>query len=177
MLLSSLTKVSQRVLDDVDKFALDIFESLRVRNLTNIVDVVFVSDHGMTNTHDAELIYMDDILGDVFRMVEHIDGKHVFHEVNIHVYRSSRQGWPSMGLRFPSQTNSTYYLNVLLGAAAKSSGKFNVYTLDTMPTRYHFSNQIHHKRIPPIYVVPNLGYHLTDRLDNASGLEAGVSNC
>ena len=45
------------------------------RNLTDIVDVVFVSDHGMTDTSHPELLYIDDILGDEgLQAVEHEDG-------------------------------------------------------------------------------------------------------
>lgn len=45
------------------------------RNLTDIVDVVFVSDHGMTDTSHPELVYIDDILGeDGWQAVKHEDG-------------------------------------------------------------------------------------------------------
>jgi predicted AlkP superfamily pyrophosphatase or phosphodiesterase len=45
------------------------------RNLTDIVDVVFVSDHGMTDTRHPELLYIDDILGEEgWQAVEHEDG-------------------------------------------------------------------------------------------------------
>ena len=45
------------------------------RNLTDIVDVVFVSDHGMTDTGHPELLYIDDILGEEgWQAVEHEDG-------------------------------------------------------------------------------------------------------
>ena len=80
-----------------------------------------------------------------------------------------------MGLRFSPEVDSTYYLNVLLEAAAASGGKFDVYTHETMPNRYHFANQVHHQRIAPIYVVPKIGYVLTDRIENGTGLSKGVS--
>ncbi len=67
----------QRVLREVDEFARDIHESLEARNLTDIVDVVFVSDHGMTDTSHPEHIYMDDILGEAFHEIDHIDGTSV----------------------------------------------------------------------------------------------------
>ena len=45
------------------------------RNLTDIVDVAFVSDHGMTDTSHPELVYIDDILGeDGWQAVKHEDG-------------------------------------------------------------------------------------------------------
>lgn len=49
------------------------------RNLTDIVDVVFVSDHGMTDTGHPELLYIDDILGEEgWQAVEHEDGWTLF---------------------------------------------------------------------------------------------------
>ena len=49
---------------------------LVARNLTDIVDVIFVSDHGMTDTSHPELVYMDDILGEEgYSYIEHEDGE------------------------------------------------------------------------------------------------------
>lgn len=81
-------------------------------------------------------------------------------------------GWPAMGLRFSPKADAGLYLNVLMEAAAASGGKFDVFTHDTMPLRYHFT---HHERIAPIYVVPRIGYVLTDRIENGTGLNKGVS--
>ncbi len=77
-----------------------------------------------------------------------------------------------MGIRFSEKANATHYLNVLLGAAKASNGKFDVYTRETMPERYHFS---HNDRIAPIYVIPKVGYELTDRIENGTGMSKGVS--
>ncbi|KAI0036572.1 alkaline-phosphatase-like protein [Vararia minispora EC-137] len=141
-------------LKQVDKFAKDLHTGLVDRNLTEIVDVVFVSDHGMTDTSHPELVYMDDILGaDGMAEITHVDG------------------WPSMGLHFKPTTNMTDYLNVLLKASAASSGeKFEVFTPDTMPERYHFAKN---PRIAPIYIVPKMGYVLTTRKDGDVGLTKG----
>ena len=62
------------MLHQVDVFAKDLHDSLEARNLTDIVDVVFVSDHGMTDTSDPEMIYVDDILEEDFEMIDHVDG-------------------------------------------------------------------------------------------------------
>lgn len=82
------------------------------------------------------------------------------------------EGWPSVGVRFHPETNSSHYLNVLLEAAAESNGKFEVYTHETMPDRWHFA---HNDRIAPIYIIPNEGYALTDRIENGTGMNKGVS--
>jgi Type I phosphodiesterase / nucleotide pyrophosphatase len=43
--------------------------------LTDVVDIVFVSDHGMTDTSHPELVYMDDILSsDGLAAIDHEDG-------------------------------------------------------------------------------------------------------
>lgn len=140
-------------LEQVDVFAKQLHDSLGARNLTDIVDVVFVSDHGMTDTSHPEPVYVDDILGEEgMRAIEHEDG------------------WPSMGLRFRPQANMTKLLGALLAASAKNSDKFEVYTHDTMLERYHFS---HNERIAPIYAIPRIGYVLTTHTDGVSGMSKG----
>ncbi|KAI0304302.1 Phosphodiest-domain-containing protein [Multifurca ochricompacta] len=137
----------------VDTFAKDLRNSLVARNLTEIVDVIFVSDHGMTDTSHPELVYIDDVLGEEgWRAVKHEDG------------------WPSMGLHFDPSANSSHYLERLLAAAAENSEKFSVHTPETMPERYHFA---HSTRIAPVYVIPKIGYVLTNRKEGDVGLSKG----
>lgn len=142
------------------------------RNLSDIVDVVFVSDHGMTDTRHPELLYIDDILGEEgWQAVEHEDGWTLSLHVVSYLTQVRNLGWPSMGLHFNPSANTSHYLDVLLTAAADNSEKFNVYTPETMPEKYHFA---HNTRIAPIYVVPNLGYVLTTRKEGDVGLSKGV---
>jgi predicted AlkP superfamily pyrophosphatase or phosphodiesterase len=138
---------------EVDGFAKNLHDALADRHLTDIVDIVFVSDHGMTDTSHPELVYMDDILGD--------DGlKDIAHE----------DGWPSMGLRFKDEANVTKYLGNLLRASDAHPEKFSVFTHDSMPERYHFANN---DRIAPIYVVPKIGYVLTTKAEGDVGMTKG----
>ncbi|KAI0632394.1 Phosphodiest-domain-containing protein [Trametes polyzona] len=141
-----------KVLKEVDAFARDLHNAVEARNLTDILDIVFVSDHGMTDMSHPELVYVDDILGEGFKRIEHEDG------------------WPAMGLRFASKADEERYLEVLLEAAALSNGKFDVFTHETMPERWHFA---HNERIAPIYVVPRMGYALTNRLEDGAGMSKG----
>lgn len=73
----------------VDTFAKDLHTQLEARNLTEIVDVIFVSDHGMTDTSHPELVYLDDILGKKgYADIEHEDGKQEAEQYslsNVHV--------------------------------------------------------------------------------------------
>ncbi len=110
----------QDTLVKVDRFAKDLHDSLAARNLTDIVDVVFVSDHGMTDTSHPTQVFINEILGhDGIKDIEHEDG------------------WPSVGLRFHSDANTTKHLNALLEASYENPEKFAVYTHETMPERYH----------------------------------------
>ena len=76
-----------------------------------------------------------------------------------------------MGLRFGPETNTSHILELLTAASLKSPGTFSVFTHDTMPPAYHFS---HHPRIAPIYIVPEIGYALTNRNEGDSRYTKGV---
>ncbi|KAG9078365.1 hypothetical protein FS749_009601 [Ceratobasidium sp. UAMH 11750] len=147
---------------NVDLFAHAIRAGLGERNLSSIVDVLFVSDHGMAPTHDRKWIYLDDILGE--------DGAN---EIEWKI------GQPSAGLRFRQGANTTRHLEKLHQAASKPPHNFKVYTgtsdvwsgvyksidippalQNPFPARKHFSPD-HNSRIPPIYVVPELGWSVT----------------
>ncbi|KAG8724375.1 hypothetical protein FRC09_019483 [Ceratobasidium sp. 395] len=147
---------------DVDLFAHAIRAGLNQRNLSSIVDVLFVSDHGMAPTHDRKWIYLDDILGE--------DGAN---EIEWKI------GQPNAGLRFRKGANTTRHLEKLHEAASKPPYNFKVYTgtsdvwagvyqpieippslQNAFPERKHFSPD-HNSRIPPIYVVPELGWSVT----------------
>ncbi|KAG8723235.1 hypothetical protein FRC09_004170 [Ceratobasidium sp. 395] len=147
---------------DIDLFAHAIRAGLNQRNLSSIVDVLFVSDHGMAPTHDRKWIYLDDILGE--------DGAN---EIEWKI------GQPSAGLRFHKGANTTRHLERLYEAASKPPYNFKVYTgtsdvwagvyqpieippslQNPFPDRKHFSPD-HNSRIPPIYVVPELGWSVT----------------
>ena len=153
--MTRCSRTSQDTLKTVDLFAKDLHKALKTRNLTDIVDIVFVSDHGMADTSHPEWVYIDDYLDK-----QALDS--IVHE----------DGWPSMGLWFSPEANSTAYLNILLEAAKNNSEKFEVYTHETMPERYHFS---HNPRIAPIYIIPKYGYALTTRGRGESGMNKGVS--
>lgn len=142
-----------KTLAEVDTFAKDLQTVIHARNLSDIVDIVFVSDHGMTDTSHPELVYMDDILGEEgLKAIEHVDG------------------WPAMGLRFKPSSNVSHYLDLLYEAADANPEKFDIYTHKSMPERYHFS---HSERIAPIYAVPKMGYVLTTKEEGDQWMSKG----
>jgi predicted AlkP superfamily pyrophosphatase or phosphodiesterase len=127
---------------EVDDMLETMFRGLEERNLTSVVNVVVVSDHGMATTSTDRLIQLDDIID--MSLIHRMDG------------------WPLYGLRpkdpSPSQLRSLY--ETLL-EESKQNPNFDVYLRDeTMPERYHFSNN---ERIAPLWIVPKTGWAIVTR--------------
>ncbi|GAA6049243.1 hypothetical protein JCM3770_005902 [Rhodotorula araucariae] len=132
----------EHTLGAMDEFVRELFAEVDRRNLSDIVDVVVVSDHGMADTSMDRLIFLDDILGpDGFAAITH------------------NEGWPSAGLRFAPGTDETAMLTRLQAAAAKEGSGFSCYTAETMPAKWHFTG---HERIAPVYCVPDVGWAITN---------------
>lgn len=118
-----------------DKMLDDIFLGLEARNLTNIVNVIIVSDHGMATTDVSRLIQMDDLVD--LDKVDHIDG------------------WPLVGLR-PKDPADLDELYQGLVEKAAANPNFDVYLRDVnMPERYHFTKS---DRIAPLWIIPKTGW-------------------
>lgn len=174
-----MSKAVNASLAAIDLFARNLTQALGERNLTHIVDIIFVSDHGMTDTSQPTWVYVDEIVGQPWKGVTKMDG------------------WPSMGLRFTPDTNVTEALErlceytlthpdqfdvfttesfstdpgtSLVDLNAFNYGKMSAGTVEPMPERYHFS---HNYRIAPVWIVPRIGYALTDRTDGENGMSTG----
>ncbi|KAL8810290.1 MAG: hypothetical protein Q9200_002693 [Gallowayella weberi] len=126
----------------VDAMFGSLVQGLQARNLTDIVNVVVVSDHGMATTSTERLIQLDDLM-DV-NIIEHVDG------------------WPNYGLRLKDVSNVEEIYHDLKVKAARDSN-FEVYLRDRdMPERYHFSRN---ERIAPLWLVPKTGWAIVLRKD------------
>jgi predicted AlkP superfamily pyrophosphatase or phosphodiesterase len=135
---------------DVDDMLNDLFEGLEQRNLTNIVNVVVVSDHGMATTSVNRLLQLEDLIDT--SLIEHTDG------------------WPLYGLR-PKHASDLMPLYNLLKEKAKEIDSIEVYLRDEdMPERYHFSKN---ERIAPLWIVPKTGWAIVtrDEFDVKKGLK------
>lgn len=128
-------------ISNVDAMLHEIFMGLEERNLTSLVNVVVVSDHGMATTSTDRLIQLDDLID--LDLVEHIDG------------------WPLYGLR-PKDPIDLRGLYDRLLVESQSNGNFEVYLKENMPDRYHFSNN---DRIAPLWVTPNTGWAIVHKED------------
>ena len=127
---------------DVDSMLTMLVEGLLARNLTEIVNMVIVSDHGMATTSTERLIQLDDLID--MSLVDHIDG------------------WPLRGLRLKSPERDVPILYEQLLTEAAKTDSFDVYTLETMPERYHFSKN---DRIAPLWIVPRTGWAVVEKSD------------
>ena len=128
-------------ISSVDTMLHDIFAGLEERNLTSLVNVVVVSDHGMATTSTDRVIQLDDLID--LDLVEHIDG------------------WPLYGLR-PKDPIDLRGLYDRLLIESQKNGNFEVYLKENMPERYHFSNN---DRIAPLWVIPNTGWAIVHKED------------
>lgn len=122
-------------ISSVDSMLGQLFSGLEQRNLTDIVNIIIVSDHGMATTSTSRLIQLDDIID--MSVIERTDG------------------WPLYGLRPKNDSDIEPLYNKLKQEAANMNG-FDVYLKDRdMPERYHFSQN---DRIAPLWVVPWTGW-------------------
>ena len=127
-------------ISDVDVMLHNVFKGLDERNLTNIVNVVVVSDHGMATTSTDRTIQLDDLID--MNLIAHTDG------------------WPHYGLR-PKSTMDIRGLYNRLSAEAEKAPNFDVYLRDeNMPEKYHFSKN---DRIAPLWVVPKTGWAIVQK--------------
>jgi predicted AlkP superfamily pyrophosphatase or phosphodiesterase len=127
-------------LTHVDEFIKSVREVLQERSLEDYVDLVVVSDHGMTSTHNERLVFLDDILGEEgWKGVASNEGTSDFSPSLRDFIDEESIGWPSSGLRFKEHINETLMLEKLIDASQSSKGGFHVYTPSTMPSRWHFT--------------------------------------
>lgn len=137
----------RKTISEVDTMLGKLFDGIEARNLSDIVNIIVVSDHGMATTDTSRLIQLEDLIDT--SLIEHTDG------------------WPLYGLRpVDSSEEHLQELYDTLHAKAESpdyKGKFEVYLRDhNMPERYHFSNN---PRIAPLWIVPTTGWAIVTKDD------------
>lgn len=133
------TEIRQTI-KNADNMLGDILSGLKARNLTDIVNVVVVSDHGMATTDTSRLIQLEDLIDPA--ELEHIDG------------------WPHYGLR-PKKIGELERLHKQVVDRAQNLSSIEVYLRDVdMPERYHFSQN---ERIAPLWIIPKAGWAIVDK--------------
>ncbi|KAI5803467.1 alkaline-phosphatase-like protein [Peziza echinospora] len=152
-------------LHQVDELFRLILEGLEKRNLTDIVNIVIVSDHGMSPTANERLVYLEDILGEHMEQIASIDG------------------WPLCGLRpveganiseiyaavrkthdtWPRDTPTAKKAVITDQKTKKTSPPWKAYLRDVdMPERFHFKEN---PRIAPLWIVPEVEWAMVTKDD------------
>ncbi|EER28758.1 Type I phosphodiesterase / nucleotide pyrophosphatase family protein [Coccidioides posadasii C735 delta SOWgp] len=132
----------RKTIANADNMLKSLFDGLQARNLTHIVNVIVVSDHGMATTSTNRLVELDNLVD--LSLIERIDG------------------WPLQGLRPRSDADIPKIIRELEKASRLYKASIEVYTRETMPKRYHFSNN---DRIAPIWIIPKTGWAIVKRTD------------
>ena len=129
-------------ISEVDEMLDQIFQGLEQRNLTDIVNVIIVSDHGMATTDVARMIQIEDLVDRT--KIEHLDG------------------WPLVGIR-PKKPEDLPLLYEQAVNNTKGNQNDEVYLKDKdMPERYHFSNN---DRIAPLWIIPKTGWAIVEKAE------------
>ncbi|PWY71832.1 nucleotide pyrophosphatase family protein [Aspergillus sclerotioniger CBS 115572] len=126
----------------VDDMLGSLFSGLEARNLTDVVNIVIVSDHGMATTATERLVQLEDLVD--LDLVQRIDG------------------WPLRGLRPKRPEDLKVLQEQLENVASNYSHAVEIYTRESMPERYHFQNN---DRIAPLWVIPKTGWAVVERVD------------
>lgn len=150
-------------LAEVDSFIGNVIDGLKNRNLTDIVNLVLISDHGMAPTSNERIVILDKIITN-FKKIKSI------------------RGWPMAGLRFDmdEQVSEAYASLKYYEDQDKENGqqRFKVYKVDEMPSKWHFglpkkaANKegftavgAYDHRLAPIYILPEPGFSLVTNED------------
>lgn len=137
----------RKTISQVDTMLGKLFAGIEARNLSDIVNIIIVSDHGMATTDTSRLIQLEDLLDT--SLIEHTDG------------------WPLYGLRpydsSPEKLQRLYEDLLAKSQTPEYAGTFEVHLRDrTMPARYHFA---HNTRIAPLWLIPTTGWAIVTRDD------------
>ncbi|KAI8327469.1 alkaline-phosphatase-like protein [Choanephora cucurbitarum] len=121
-----------------------LLNGLDERNLTDIVNVMIVSDHGMSESDKSRLIYYDDVLTpEELSLIWRIEGE------------------PTLGIRIRPDVDEATGVEILYQAFKRlqksfETPHFEVYKRQDFPERFHFKNNI---RIAPLLVLPDPGWN------------------
>ncbi|CBF79613.1 hypothetical protein AN7550.2 [Aspergillus nidulans FGSC A4] len=142
----------RKTISQADNMLADLFSGLRERNLTDVVNIVIVSDHGMASTSTERLVQLDDLID--LNLTSHIDG------------------WPLRGIRPKRPEYLKTLQDQLERVASQYSDAIEIYTRENMPERYHFKNN---DRIAPLWVIPKTGWAIVERpeFDAQAALQNG----
>ncbi|KAJ1847791.1 hypothetical protein LPJ70_001353 [Coemansia sp. RSA 2708] len=123
----------------VDEALGELWTEIAKRNLTHIVNLMVVSDHGMAaSVAHKYAVYVDDII-DMSKVV-------------------GMYNWPLGGIQPKDERDVDDMYRKLKRASEGQPWK--VYLREDIPKRFHYT---HPTRVAPIYVIPEIPYYITTR--------------
>ncbi|KAG7908990.1 hypothetical protein KL906_003221 [Ogataea polymorpha] len=127
----------------VDGFLEAVYVGLEKRNLTHLVNMVVVSDHGMAPTSDERLIYLDDLVE--LDKIEHIDG------------------WPLYGLWPLAGFSADEVFGEIMEKyrADPQNSHYTVHKKEDIENQLVGGRSRYDSRIAPIWIIPKIGYAIT----------------
>ncbi|KAF9390453.1 hypothetical protein BGX21_011473 [Mortierella sp. AD011] len=135
------SKRCAKALGEVDSALGELLEGLRERSLEQVVNLLLVSDHGMSYVTPKKCIYYDD----------YIDTSDLLLEESLQ---------PHLGIRTKDPKRQDEMYHTLKSAQQKHNLPFKVYTREEMPARYNYAAN---DRIAPVIVLADPGYVMTRR--------------
>ncbi|WBW70954.1 nucleotide pyrophosphatase Npp1 [Schizosaccharomyces osmophilus] len=139
------------ILKEVDHMIGNLLEGLSKRNLQDVVNLIFVSDHGMAPTSNDRLLWLDDLFN-----VSKVE---------------FRDGWPLAGFRSESESDETYIADSLKNATSKAlpgTEYWQSSTKEEIPENLHYSKN---DRIAPVWMIPDPGWSIVSSLDHSPDVE------
>lgn len=112
-----------------------LFEKMDDHNLTDGLNIIVTSDHGMAELSSERVIFLDELIE--IDDVEMID-------------------WTPVALIQPEEGKTSEVYQTL----KENENKYRVFLKDELPDHYHFSD---HYRIPDIIMIADVGFTITSR--------------
>lgn len=143
-------------LKKVDGYVHQLLESIAERNASSIVNVVIVSDHGMTFTSNSKLVYLDDILGD-----------DLLNKI------ITQDGWPNAGLRFKNEVDEGEARRKLIAERERmeKNGRHGFEVVDRVELveRWNWTmTDLVEERVANLWVLPEVGWSITTHQEMTS---------
>ena len=120
---------------EMDQLLGYLIEQIDEIGLSDQLNIILVSDHGMADLSDDKIIFLDEIID--LNDVTVID-------------------WSPVALIKPEEGKTELVYNAL----KEKEENYEVYLREDVPKRFRFSN---HYRIPEIVIIADVGYSITDR--------------
>ena len=132
---------------EMDSILGTLLDKIEETGLSETMNIILVSDHGMASTNEERVIFIED---------------------TIDLNRVDMLSWSPVALIKPEESEADDIYTALKSA----ENHYRVFRRDELPERFRFSN---HYRIPEIIMIADVGYTITNRpFFESRGVVAGT---